>query len=637
MLQSMRGRTASIITKILFGILALSFVIWGVEGAISNIRNVPPVLVVGKIELDGAQLTAKIDRNLQMLQRSLGTKLDRAQMMQLGLYDQALDRLIGELLIEQEAANLGLKVGDDSLRIIFRGTPGLLKSDGSVDVGMLRQISENSGFSNQNAFLTNLRQQVASGSLLRSISNPPPIPSILSEGISGFKFEQRAIDYAVMTDGTDSTSPMPDAAKIAAYQKEHPQFFTAPETRKLSYATLSPGQLLAQISIKDDELKTVYNQRKEQLTRPERRQIEQIPFDSEDAAKTAHAKLSGKNGFADLAKSLKLAAKDYQLGTLTAKELPKELSDAAFALSEGAISQPIKTQFGYSLLRVGKIEPAMTPSFEQIYDRLLAETKTNRATDLMYDNVNKIESLIDGGTNLAKIAGQFGLTITQLPMMDDKGQALDAASKITIDKALLKPILKAGFELKSGEASRPIELRDQNIYLIVSADTITPAALKPVSAVQGEIIARIKAENARNQGEIRAKSIVDDVKSKGNFAETVKKSGLTLVTSPFIDRSGRGGDGKNYDKMPVMLLADLFKNAPKGEAAFARSNDDTAWIIGQVAEIKHADTSISDKDRQTIAQDLARGLQTDLIEQYIMGLKQKYKVEVDRKAFAKLF
>ena len=298
MLQFMRGRAASFVTKILFGVLALSFVVWGVEGALTNINNVPPVLVVGKIELDGNQLTAKIDRNLQMLQRSLGTKLDRAQMLQLGLYDQALDRLIGELLIEQEAANLGLKVGDDTLRIIFRGTPGLLNPDGSVDAAMLRQISENSGFPNQAAFLTNLRQQIASGSLLRSISNPPQIPPILSEGISGFKFEQRAIAYAVMNDKLDDPSfKTPDEAKIAAYEKEHPQFFTAPETRKLSYATLSPGQLLAQISIKDDELKTIYTERKEELTRPERRQIEQIPFDSEDQAKTARAKIKDKNGF----------------------------------------------------------------------------------------------------------------------------------------------------------------------------------------------------------------------------------------------------------------------------------------------------------------------------------------------------
>ena len=85
------------------------------------------------------------------------------------------------------------------------------------------------------------------------------------------------------------------------------------------------------------------------------------------------------------------------------------------------------------------------------------------------------------------------------------------------------------------------------------------------------------------------------------------------------------------------FLADLFKKPAKGEAAFARSNDDKAWIIGQVAEIKHADSNISDKDRQAIAQELARGLQTDLIEQYILALKQKYKVEVDRAAFAKLF
>ena len=205
--------------------------------------------------------------------------------------------------------------------------------------------------------------------------------------------------------------------------------------------------------------------------------------------------------FADLAKSMKLSAKDYQLGNVTAKELPKDISDAAFALSDGAISQPIKTEFGYSLLRVGKIEPSVTPSFEQIRDRLLAETKANRATDLMYDNANKIESLIDGGANLAKIAGQFGLTVNALPIMDAKGQIIDESNKITVDKALLKPILKAGFDLKSGEASRPIELREQNMYLLVSADKVTEAALKPVDAVRGEIIARMKADNAA----IRAK------------------------------------------------------------------------------------------------------------------------------------
>lgn len=637
MLQSMRGRTASYVTKILFVILALSFVTWGVEGFVTNINAVPPVLVVGKVELDGTQVTARINRNLVALQRSLNTKLDRNQMMQLGLYDQALDRLIGELLIDQESQKLGLKVGDDTLRIILRASPGLLKPDGSVDAAALQQVAEASGYGNPSAFLAYLRTQIASGSLLRALALAPAIPPIMEDGIAAFKFEQRRIAYAVLPDGSGAATQTPDATKIAAYQQEHAQDFTAPEQRKLSYAILTPGQLLAQISLSEDELKTIYGQRKLELSRPERRVIEQISFDSEEEAKSARAKLSGKTGFADLAKAKKLSPKDYQLGWVAVKDLPPDLSTAAFAVKEGEISPPVKTEFGYSLVRATKIEAAVTPSFEQVHDRLLAETKINRATDLMYENSNKIETLIDGGANLAKFATQFGLTVAKLPALTADGLAVKPTDKIALDKDLLKAIVKAGFDLKSGETSRPIEMREQNLYLFVHADEVTQAALRPVPEVASEIIARIKADEARTQGEARAKDLLAAITTRGNFADGLKNAGYTLVTSPWLDRNGRGSDGKNYDKIDVALLSDLFKADAKGAAVIGRSPDNKAWIIAQVTEINQATANLSDKDRNAIAQELGRNLQTDLIEQYINGLKSHYKIEVDRKAFAKLF
>ncbi len=189
------------------------------------------------------------------------------------------------------------------------------------------------------------------------------------------------------------------------------------------------------------------------------------------------------------------------LGLLSRQEIPHELGDVAFELPLNQPSQPIKSPLGWHILRVTKIEPAATLSFEQARPKIEAALKLQDATDRLDKSGNKADDALAGGTPLAEVAAKFGLKTTTIAASDESGH--DPDGKAVELPVAPDQILKTVFATNPGDTSRIIDTDDGSIFAI-HLDKVTAPQVRPLAEVKDKAVAAWQAEQKRETASKKA-------------------------------------------------------------------------------------------------------------------------------------
>src|SRR6266568_374553 len=164
-------------------------------------------------------------------------------------------------------------------------------------------------------------------------------PKAMLEVLTRFQNEQRAIEFVKLDAAQAGTIDAPSPEALAAYFEDHKVQFRAPEFRKIAFVVISPEEIGKWTQVSDDDAKKLFDQRKDRLGTPEKRQIHQIVFPTAAEAQAARERLAGGLSFEDLGKERGLSASDVDLGLVTKSSLDPANGDAVFALPAGEISQ----------------------------------------------------------------------------------------------------------------------------------------------------------------------------------------------------------------------------------------------------------------------------------------------------------
>ncbi|MDH3701966.1 MAG: SurA N-terminal domain-containing protein, partial [Alphaproteobacteria bacterium] len=358
MLQFLRSSVGSIVIKVLFGLLVLSFAVWGIGGE-GTMFGQPgdSVADVGKQRIS---VNALQDAFRGEVRRLRPLNIDEAKARQLGVLDQVLDRLIAATLYDEGARTMGMVVGDDALAENIR------RQLGDVSANEFQNILRNNGVSEQQ-YVARLRNQIIRSQYLDSLTQGTQAPKPLIDQLYAWREEKRQAELATIPVNPKSKMRMPTDAEIDTYYKAKPHDYTAPEYRSVRYVYLDPQKVAETIKVSEEKLQEVYKERLPTLGVPEKRQLQQMLVPDAAAADRAIAMLKEGKSFIDVAKTV--ADQDESatnLGTLTKSDLPKELADAAFKLKSGETSAPITGPFGLQILRAALIVPGKTPSFKDV-------------------------------------------------------------------------------------------------------------------------------------------------------------------------------------------------------------------------------------------------------------------------------
>jgi peptidyl-prolyl cis-trans isomerase D len=626
MMQAIRGRAGSVIVKILFGLLIISFGFWGIADYLHE-RTSPETVVatVGDEKIRANELQEELQPVVERMRAQFGGTLDAQQLKQFGVVDALLGQLIDRKLLYQEVRRLGLEVPDEVIRGAIYDNPQFRGPDGRFDrqlfaqLLMMRRLTEDQ-------LVAKLRRDVPSTDLLQAITAGVAAPKPVVEALYRHRNEKRIADIVSFPVSAVADVGQPSEEQLTKFYESYPDLFQAPEYRAFTLASLSPADVKSTADIPDDKLRREYEERKDDYETPEQRQIQQILSPTEEKAKEVEAALQAGKDWQEVATGL--AAQDPEtmdLGLLSRKEIPRELGDVAFELPLNRPSQPIKTPFGWHVLRVVKIEPRATPSFEEAKPKLIAELQLQDAIDRLAKMGNQADDALAAGGKIEEIAPKFGLKLTTVAAVDEGGN--DPEGKRVDLPVPAEEVLKAAFSTSRGETSRIADMQDGSIYA-VRVDKVTAPRTKPLDEVKALATAGWQAEQKRERTAKEAEALAAAAGPDKPLAKAAADKGLTLMPAVSLSRSPQQGQ-----TVPPALITKLFAAKPGDVVTLG---DASGGYTAQLKEVQVPETA-PEAEAARLAQQLAGELKLDIAGEYTGALRKRYPVDIKRQELDKLF
>ncbi|MBK8210924.1 MAG: SurA N-terminal domain-containing protein [Rhodospirillales bacterium] len=364
MLEAIRKRAGSLVVKILFVVLTLSFVIWGIADVFRPRGGSDWAAKVGGEKIPTSAFQEEYRATLQRLGSTLGRQIDAEQARALGLPRSVLERLIDGVLLDRAAHDMGLVVGDAAIRETIKNNPQFRNQLGTFDPQVFRAALAQAGFTEQR-YTELLRRELLREQIITSLTDGIVAPKAMLESLDRWRGERRTADLVRVPD-TAITVADPDEPTLRQFYQDYPGLFTAPEYRTISAVILTTDDVAKGITIDETALQAAYQDRQAEFIRPERRTFRQIVFAEEGQAKASREALSRGKSFAAVAAEAGQSGADRAtIGPVAREQLPADLAGAVFQSSPGIVGEPVRSSLGWHLIEITAIEPGSVQPFAE--------------------------------------------------------------------------------------------------------------------------------------------------------------------------------------------------------------------------------------------------------------------------------
>src|SRR5881628_2229768 len=560
MLRFLRKYSSSVGIKVLYGVLALLFIGWGV-GAIGGERRQDVAVVYGQAisRRDLEQATAMLTRRYEQLLRG------RADLLRgLNLSGQALDQLIEQALLRHEAARLGIAVTDADLLDAITRMPAL-QQNGRFDRSRLEAYLRGERVPGE--FEDSIRQSLLKQRLEALVTDGVGVSDGELDERYRFDHEKANLAFVRSTAADLAATITLSDEELQKYLDEHADSYRVPARVRARYVAYRPADFLSQAEVKDDDVAEYYALHKDdKFTEPEqvraRHILVKVAADAGPDAKAAArkkaeellAKVKAGADFAALAKERSedagSAANGGDLGLFTRGRMTPAFEEAAFALQAGGVSDVVETPFGFHVIKVEEHRPGGVKPLEAVHDEIADGLKRERALALARKQAEDDRRKIARGTPFAEALA--GRTIEETPPFAKGAEVPDVGR--------VPGFAESAFALREGEVSDLIEGPDA-IYLL------TPFAYSEAHAPPlDEVRERVTADARRERGEALARERGEKLLARAReigLDQAAAESGVQVEeTGPF----------ERMDSMPKIgrvadLTADAFTLAPEAPLA----------------------------------------------------------------------
>jgi peptidyl-prolyl cis-trans isomerase D len=542
MLQSIRDGLSKQkwLAYLVVGVLALVFAAWGAYGIVN--------LSVGggsyAAEAGGQKVTIEAARNawvqqLAQYQQQLGGELPPEQ--KLLLQDHLLESMIREALLTQRARDLGYRISEKDVIDALHHEPAF-QVDGVYNPTVAKDRLQQAGIAEPD-FETELRGSLQRAQLQSGIAASDFLTPMELQRARALKNEEREVRYVSLPADQFAGDPQPDDAAIQAYYKAHAAGYMLPESVNLHYAELRLDQVAAQIKPTEAQLRAAYEKNKDRYVETEKRHARHIliPVGKDDAA--AHKQADNVFAQAKAGKDFAALAKQYSqdpgsadkggdLGWADRNQFVGPFTDALFGMAIGEIRGPVKTQFGYHIIRLDEIQPGKAKSFEQVRPELEAELKRNAATDRFGEIQEQIQARLEqAGGDLDTLGKQFSLQIGDVPqfLRGAGGAPLGAAPP-------LQEILFGDSALPPGHIGGPVLVGEDRLVLATVKEH-RKSQPKPLAEVRDSIVAAIRKDRGSKAALKAAQDAQVKLVAGASVDEVAKSLGVTAEPARFVGRN----------------------------------------------------------------------------------------------------
>jgi peptidyl-prolyl cis-trans isomerase D len=612
------------IMAVVMGVLIISFGVWGIADIFRGFGQ-STLAKVGRTEISTEQFRQIYTDRLQQIGRQFGRPLTMDQARAFGLDRQVLQQTIAEAALDEEARRLGLGQSDAETMRTILSDPNFKGTNGAFDPARFQATIRQFGFTEQRYIAeqrrVGLRRQIA-GTITAGLEPP----KTMIDALSRFQNEQRSIEYVKLDAAQAGTIDPPSPETLASYFDEHKAQFRAPEYRKIAFVAITPEDIGKWSEVSDEDAKKLFESRRDKLGTPEKREVSQIVFPNVDEATAARNRIASGTSFDDLAKERGLKPTDVELGMITKSEIvDPAIADAAFSLPSGDVSQPVQGKFGVVLVKIGKIEPGIEPSFATEAAGLKKEIATERARKSVADLRDKMEDERGGGASVVEAAQKLGLTAVTVDAVDRSGRLPNGQLATNIPRGL--DVVSQAFNSDVGVDNDPISFNGGYVWYDVLG--ITPSRERNLDEVKDQVEAKWHDDQISSRLRAKATDMVQKLDQGGKIEDIATSAGLKVETAGGFNREA------SPPGVPAAAISAAFRTAKDGagQTPGAGGNE---WIVFRVTDITVPPVDMASADIKKLKESLVRSLTDEQIAQYVTKLETDIGMTINQAAFAQV-
>lgn len=616
-------KSRSLLVKImlipLFGLLILSFAVWGIGDIFRTQGHNQSVATVGDMVIDQQTYAQELSQEIATVSRRFGTQLTPEQAQIFGIPQQVLNRLVSRALLDEMASRMGLIMTEEQMRAEILGNPAFQDATGRFDRNRFIQALQFSNMS-EAGFLQVLGRDTSRQQLTQAVTEGAVAPQSLTRQLFAYREERRVADYVILENGDASALGEPDEAAIQETYESASASLMTPEFKTVTLVHLRVADAAAEIAISEEDLLAEFEARREELSKPERREVTQAVLPDEAAAQALAEAIAGGADFAAAAEEATGRA-PVALGLVAKAELPAALSDAVFALESGATSDPIQSSFGWHVAQVGAVEPGEEADLETLRDQLERELADNQAIDVVIEQANRYDEAIAGGLPIEEAAGNLGIPSREIGAIDMQGR--DAAGNLVEGLPALDQFIEVLRTTAEGDTSLLTETLDGD-YFIIRVDALIAPALRPLEEVREDVVRLWQARELGRISQERAETLVERLEAGEDFAALAEAEGLSLQRTEPITRFEN-----NPQRTPAPALSQQLFDISQDEVTLAATPG--SQIIARLVEVLGADQDGQQERLDQLSEQLEASIKDDIFQQFLGSLQQELDVTVNQR------
>ena len=601
------------IAQIILALLTIPFAFFGLQFYSRGMGGAEDVAKVNGSPITQHEFAEALRQQQDRLRAAFGPGVDPDVLDTPQSRRALLDSLVSQRLISQAAQRAHLTVGDEALRETITAIPAF-QGEGGFSKETYEALLRSQNMTPA-MFEAQMRHDLAVSQLAGAIAGTAIVPQTVAERIATLQDERREVQEALVPAKPLLAEVKLDEARLKAYYEANAADFRVPEQVRAEYLVLSAQSLASPAAIPEADLKAAYEARASQYRVAEQRRASHILVKTKaEAEKIAAEARKSPDQFAELARKYSQdpgsAAKGGDLGFFARGQMVGPFEDAAFALKEGQISDPVQTDFGWHVIRLTAVRPAQARPF--------AEVRSELAADLARQQ---------GARRFAESAEGFGNTVYEQsdslkPAAERFKLPLQTSGWLTRtpgpDAGVLgnAKLVAALFSKDSLEAHRNTDAVEVAPNVLVSARVVEhqPAVQKKFEEVRGEIEQRLRAQEAaalaRKAGESKLAAL-----AKGGDA------GLAWGAAKSVSRRSPQG-------IPAGALRKIMGADPAHLPAYAGAErGDEGYMLYRVARVLPAEPQ-PEAQRSAERARAAQQAGSRQLEAYIESLRAQADIDV---------
>jgi peptidyl-prolyl cis-trans isomerase D len=565
---------------------------------------------------------------VQSLRSAYGDKFDEGMLRQLGIPQRIVQQLVDEEAVLAEADRLGVSVSDAELQERIVRMPGFQENGHFVGYSRYQQILQfQRPPMRPSEFEATYRSELIAEKLQAAVTGWVRVSDNEVDEEYRHRNEKVKLDLAVFTANQFRAGIQPTDAELNAQFSAHPETYRMPEKRRVRFLLIDAGALRPKMVATDPEIEAKYKDNLSTYSTPDQIRASHILFKTEGkdeaavkkVAESVLAKVKAGGDFAALAKQYSdddLSKKNggdldyFGRGTMV-----KEFDEAAWALQPGQISDLVKSQFGFHIIKVVDKKAATTKTLAEVRPQLEDQIKLEKAQAEAQKTADALTKEITTPADLDRVAKARGLTV------GDSG--LFARDEPLAGIGFAPAVSAQAFTMEKDKVSG--ELRTNTGFTFIALTEIKPPAMPTLAEAKDKVRDDVVKIKAVDVAKAKAATMAQAA-AKGNFGAAAKAAGVEVKSTDFVTR------GTPYPEVGVSPTLDGAVFSMKAGDTTGPIPTDNAVVVAHVKERQDLNPANMSTERENVRAQLIEQRRGEFFAAYMAKAKAKLKIGFNENA-----